>query len=168
LRGRIVIPIHDEQGELIAYVGRAPDSRIPKYRFPKGFRKSPVRFNMHRARATGARNVIVVEGFFDTFALHHAGHPAAVGLMGSTLSQHQADLLINHFDRVFLLLDGDEAGRHGALAIAKTLTTRLPLTVISLEDGTQPDQLGQAQIQRIMSKGDMMIPSRFNALSAPT
>jgi hypothetical protein len=64
LRGRIVIPIHDERGGLVAYAGRAIDAQEPKYRFPAGFRKSLVLFNLHRALATGASTVIVVEGFF--------------------------------------------------------------------------------------------------------
>jgi DNA primase len=97
-------------GELIAYAGRAINGEEPKYRFPAGFRKSLVLFNLHRALATGSRNVIVVEGFFDTLAVHQAGYPAVVGLMGSTLYRYQADLLATHFDRVVLMLDGDEAG----------------------------------------------------------
>jgi DNA primase catalytic core, N-terminal domain/CHC2 zinc finger len=52
LRGRIVIPIHNAAGELIAYAGRAIDGQEPKYRFPAGFRKSLVLFNLHRAIAT--------------------------------------------------------------------------------------------------------------------
>jgi hypothetical protein len=67
LGGRIVIPIHNEDGELIAYIGRALGDDVPKYRFPTGFKKSRVLFNLHCALATGAREVIVVEGFFDTF-----------------------------------------------------------------------------------------------------
>jgi DNA primase len=53
----------------------------------------------------------VVEGFFDTLAVHQAGYPMVVGLMGSALSRHQADLLATHFDRDLLMLDSDEAGR---------------------------------------------------------
>jgi len=150
LRGRIVIPIHNESGELIAYAGRAIDGQEPRYRFPAGFRKSLVLFNLHRASATNARTVVVVEGFFDTIAVHQAGYPA-VGLMGSTLSKHQADLLTMCFDRVVLLLDGDEAGRHGAMSIAQTLGASMSVSAISLEDGRQPDQLGPAVIHLLIS-----------------
>jgi DNA primase len=137
LRGRIVIPIHNEHGDLVAYIGRTPEDAIPKYRFPKGFRKSLVLFNLHRALATEARDVIVVEGFFDAFAVHQAGYPAVVALMGSTLSPYQADLLRTHFDRVLLMLDGDEAGRLGVATIIRTLTSRmgLPLIVITPPSG---------------------------------
>jgi DNA primase len=85
LRGRIVIPIHNAAGELIAYAGRAIDDQEPKYRFPAGFRKSLVLFNLHRAIARKARTAIVVEGFFDAISVHQAGYPV-VALMGSTVS----------------------------------------------------------------------------------
>lgn len=151
LSGRIVIPIHNEQGELIAYIGRAPDDAIPKYRFPKGFRKSLVLFNLHRACAAQARDVIVVEGFFDTFAVHQAGYPAVVSLMGSTLSPYQADLLSAHFNRVLLMLDSDDAGRHGIATIAPALAARMPVSVIELETGRQPDELTPGEIRRLLS-----------------
>jgi DNA primase len=50
------IPIHNERGELVAYAGRAIDGQGPKYRFPTGFRKSLVLFNLHRALKTATRN----------------------------------------------------------------------------------------------------------------
>src|SRR2546428_5896473 len=150
LRGRIVIPIHDEHGTLIAYVGRAIDGQEPKYRFPTGFRKSLVLFNLHRALQTGARTVIVVEGFFDALAVHQGDYPAVVALMGSTLSRPQADLLTTHFDRVLLMLDGDDAGRQGAAVIASTLAARMEVVPIRLDDGTQPDQLTPNVIQRLL------------------
>jgi DNA primase len=70
---RVVIPIHNELGELAAYCGRALDGGEPRYRFPGGFAKSEVLFNLHRARATGQEAVIVVEGFFDCLRVHQAG-----------------------------------------------------------------------------------------------
>jgi 5S rRNA maturation endonuclease (ribonuclease M5) len=123
----------------------AIDDQEPKYRLPAGFRKSLALVNLHRALATGARNIIV-EGFFDTLALHQPGYPAVIGLMGSTLSRYQADLLVSHFDRVVLMLDGDEAGRQGAMTIAQTLGVHMSVSAISLEDGRQPDQLSAAAI----------------------
>jgi DNA primase len=148
LRGRIVIPIHDERGELIAYVGRAIDGQEPKYRFPAGFRKSLVLFNLHRACRMGRPEVIVVEGFFDTFAVHQAGYRTVVALMGSTLSSYQADLLSAHFDRVILMLDGDEAGRQGTAMIAQKLASRISITEVAVEESLQPDQL---EIDRMRS-----------------
>lgn len=159
LRGRIVIPIHNAAGELIAYAGRAIDGQEPKYRFPAGFRKSLVLFSLHRAMAANASVVVVVEGFFDTIAVHQAGYPV-VGLMGSTLSRQQADLLATHFHRVVLMLDGDEAGRQGAMDIAQRLGARMSVTVISLEDGRQPDQFSSDRIRSVLQ-------SVSNAVSQP-
>jgi DNA primase len=150
LRGRIVIPIHDERGELVAYAGRAIDAQEPKYRFPRGFRKSLVLFNMHRVLKTGARTAIVVEGFFDALAVHQAGYPAVVALMGSTLSRPQADLLTTHLDRVLLMLDGDDAGQGGAAAITSGLAGRVDVVRILLNEGTQPDQLTPVVIGRLL------------------
>src|SRR6202022_645921 len=62
LRGRVVIPIYNERGELVAYAGRAIDKTPPKYRLPAGFHKSRVLFNLHRAVRSGDRTLIVVEG----------------------------------------------------------------------------------------------------------
>jgi DNA primase len=67
--------------------------------------------------------------------------------MGSTLSRHQADLLAIHFDRAMLMLDGDEAGRHGATTIAHSLEPRIHLTVVRLGDGVQPDQQSAEDLQ---------------------
>src|SRR5579864_5756946 len=112
MRGRIVIPIHNEKGELVAYGGRAIDDSEPRYKLPAGFHKSLELFNLHRA--IGENNsegrVVVVEGFFDCMKVHQAGLPA-VALMGSSLSQAQEQLLTAHFKSIHLLFDGDNAGR---------------------------------------------------------
>ena len=148
--GALSVPIHNASDELIAYAGRAIDGQEPRYRFPAGFRKSLVLFNLHRVLATAARTVVVVEGFFDTLAVHQAGYQAVVGLMGSTLSRNQTDLLTSHFDRVVVMLDGDDAGRLGAMNIAQTLGARMSVSAISLGDGRQPDHLPSREIQGIM------------------
>lgn len=150
LHGRIVLPIHDEEARLVAYVGRAIDHQQPKYRFPTGFRKSGVLFNLHRAIQTAERSVIVVEGFFDTFKVHQAGHPSVVALMGSSLSDRQADLLTEHFDHALLMLDGDPAGQSGTEAILEKLQTRMSITVLQLQEGVQPDQLASGEINSIV------------------
>jgi DNA primase len=71
--------------------------------------------------------------------------------MGSTLSPYQADLLSSYFDRVILMLDGDAAGRQGAASVAQALASRMPVTVISLQDEAQPDQLSPDEIQCLVS-----------------
>jgi DNA primase len=152
LLGRIVIPIHNVSGELIAYAGRAIDGQEPKYRFPAGFRKSLVLFNLHRAISTKTNTVIVVEGFFDAIAVHQAGYPAVVALMGSTLARSQADLLTSHFDRIMLMLDGDAAGQQGTAAIRNLLVPQVSVAVVSLQEREQPDQLMAREMQRLVQQ----------------
>ena len=113
---RIVIPIHTEDGILVAYAGRNLDQTEPRYKFPARFRKSLVLFNLHRAIHHG-KAVIVVEGFFDCFNVYQAGLPCVVALMGCSLSQQQEVLLQKHFQQVTLMLDGDNAGRRAGAII---------------------------------------------------
>lgn len=110
MAGRIVFPIHDENGLLVAHAGRSIDQTEPRYRFPARFRKSPVLFDLHRA-VVAAKSVIVVEGFFDCLRAHEAGLPCVVSLMGCSLSLRQEELLCERFQDVTLFLDGDSAGR---------------------------------------------------------
>ncbi|MGD0182361.1 MAG: toprim domain-containing protein [Terriglobales bacterium] len=146
LAGRCVIPIRDEKNQLVAYAGRAVNWEEPKYRFPAGFRKSLVLFNLDRAMQTGGRNVIVVEGFFDALKIHQAGYPTVVALMGASFSQRQSELLLSHFASVTLMLDGDEPGRRAAQFIEQLLTAKLPVKKVDLPTHIQPDQLSQAEI----------------------
>jgi DNA primase len=152
MAGRIVIPIQDEDGILMAYAGRGLDQAEPKYLFPARFRKSLVLFNLHRAVRHGKR-VVVVEGFFDCFKVHQAGLPCVVALMGCTLSRGQADFIERRFNEVVLLLDGDKAGRAASAAIAAQLVSKLSTKVVNVPDGTQPDQLSEDQIRCLCIPG---------------
>ena len=75
----------------------------------------------HRAAAAGKPAVVVVEGFFDCFQLHQAGLPPVVALMGSALYEPQQRPLLQRFQRVILLLDGDAAGRRATARLATRL-----------------------------------------------
>ena len=150
LTGRCVIPIHDENSRLVAYAGRAVKGEEPKYRFPAGFRKSQVLFNLDQATQTGGPNVIVVEGFFDALKVHQAGHPSVVALMGSSFSQRQSELLLTHFATVTVMLDGDHPGRHAAEVMAKLLRPKARVHKVELPNGVQPDQLSPAEIHVLL------------------
>jgi DNA primase len=146
---RIVIPICNRQGQIVAYAGRAINEQLPKYKLPKGFRKGRELFNVHRAAATAMPTAIVVEGYFDCMRVHQAGLPNVVALMGSSLSAHQEELLLKHFQRVLLFLDGDQAGRQGSDVIARRLASRCIVQPILLPNGVQPDHLPPAEIRQL-------------------
>jgi DNA primase len=144
---RIVIPIHDVQGRLVAYCGRSLDEALPRYRLPAGFRKSLVLFNLHRAASCGQTSAVIVEGFFDCMKVDQSGWKSVVALMGSSLSSEQERLLLGLFRRIILFLDGDAAGKAGTSAIMARLAARCDVQAIRLADGEQPDQLTEQQIQ---------------------
>lgn len=146
MEGRIVTPIHDENGALVAYAGRSLDSSAPKYRLPPRFRKSHVLFNLNRAAGKGKR-VVLVEGFFDAIRVHQAGLPCVVAMMGCSLSLRQEELLKGYFDSVVLLLDGDAAGRRASESIAARLVRAFSVRLAVISDGRQPDSLGFDQIR---------------------
>lgn len=150
LRGRMVFPIHDEGGELVAYAGRTMDGCEPRYLFPPGFHKSQVVFNLHRAVEFAARQggmAIVVEGFFDCLKVHQAGYGNVVALMGASLSDRQSELLHTYFRELVVMLDGDEAGRRAS----RMLAARWPAAYMAwVPAGCQPDQLSSEAIERIL------------------
>jgi len=152
MAGRIVIPIHNEDGILVAYAGRASNQTEPRYRFPTRFRKSLVLFNLHRAIRHGKR-VVIVEGFFDCFKVHQAGVTCVVALMGCSLSRRQRDLLEQHFEEAVLLLDGDKPGRAASATIAVQLASKLPTRLVQVPEGSQPDQLSEDQIRCLCIPG---------------
>jgi DNA primase len=151
MSGRIVIPIHNPHGQLVAYAGRALDDRPPKYKLPAGFRKALELFNLQRAVAAGGKTVIVVEGYFDCMRVHQAGFPWMVALMGSSLSAAQESSLLAHFERVVLMMDGDAAGQAASAAIAVRLSGRRSVQVVRLPDGSQPDQLSSSTIRQLLA-----------------
>lgn len=162
--GRFVIPLHNEQGELVGYAGRSlDDDSEPRYLFPsreKGFFKSRLLFNLHRVLdVSGGEGfrvfreptdfVVLVEGFFDCFKVKESGYPV-VSLLGSSLSKEQEELVCNHFKKVVLLFDGDEAGRTATDVCLQRLGRRLWVQAICLPDAVRPDQLSTQEIESVL------------------
>jgi DNA primase len=146
MRGRIAIPVHDTDGNLVAYAGRWPgDAGWPegegKYKLPKGFEKSAVLFNLHRVVPDGLEDVIVVEGYWSVFRLHQFGIENVVALMGRGFSAAQEKLLVEHFSQVILLLDGDAPGREATAAILPRLARKMYVRAPEVPEGKSPDDL---------------------------
>jgi DNA primase len=142
MHGRIVIPIHDTDGQLVAYAGRFPEDDPPegedKYKFPPNFKKSLVLYNLHRARehVHASDGLIVVEGFFSgVFALFQRGRKNVVAIMGSALSEAQEHLIVETVGprgRVLLAFDPDEAGRKGMQEAAARLVSHVFVRTVAL------------------------------------
>jgi DNA primase len=157
LRGWIALPIQDVQGHIVAYAGRYPGDPpdgLPKYRLPRGFRKSLELFNQHRAATeTTSEPLVVVEGFFGCMRVWQAGHRRVVSLMGSMLSRGQEDRiadLTGDDGHVLLLFDEDAAGRKGRAEARERLSRRVSVSVVRLAEGRQPDSLDADELLRLI------------------
>lgn len=158
LRGYIAIPIRNRDGALLAYIGRWPSEPMadkPKYKLPKGFRKSLELFNLDRAvKADASQPLLVVEGVFDCLHLVQLGYPRTVALLGSSLSNRQEILLCDAAGRsgqICLILDADAAGRKGASGAAGRLCRSCTVRVVNVgEYCQQPEQLKAQEVAALL------------------
>jgi DNA primase len=159
MAGRIAIPIHTLDGEVVAYVGRfpgEPPDGTPKYKLPQGFRKSLELFNIDRAVKEPADTpLVIVEGFFGCMALHQLSHRKVAALMGSSMSPTQEETIRRHTNRhsrVILMLDEDEAGQAGREDIAVRLSRFVFVKVHTFEEeNQQPESLTADELAMIVA-----------------
>ena len=116
-------------------------------------------FNLHRAIQSRDHTLILVEGFFDTFKTHQAGHHNVAALMGSKLSDRHVELMGTYFDQVILMLDADEAGKAATAAARTALSSILRVQIVELAAGTQPDQLASEEINQLLGGVDQDLPT---------
>jgi DNA primase len=153
-RDRIMFPIHDVSGRVIAFGGRAlAKDAQPKYlNSPETalFHKGAILYNQHRARkaAHEGAQVIVVEGYIDVIAMTSAGFEATVAPLGTALTPDQCELLWKMSEEPILCFDGDRAGRKAAY---RAIDMALPLIgpgrslgFALLPEGEDPDDLVRA------------------------
>jgi DNA primase len=153
-RDRIMFPIHDGRGRVVAFGGRAMSSEVAaKYlNSPETplFHKGSLLFNHHNARkaAHDTGQVIVVEGYVDVIAMSLAGFPQTVAPLGTALTEDQLGLLWRMADEPVICLDGDKAGRKAA---SRAIDIALPLlepgkslSFATLPDGQDPDDLARS------------------------
>lgn len=143
LRNRLIIPIHDARGRLVAFGGRAFGDDKPKYmntRETALFHKGETLFGMHRAKGVMRDGAVVVEGYFDVLQLHQQGIHQAVAPMGTALSEDHLRMIGRFTKRLVLCFDGDAAGRR---AFEKSLRLALPhgfdVRLLELPEGEDPD-----------------------------
>ncbi len=170
-RDRIMFPIHDARGRIIAFGGRAMQVDAPaKYlNSPETslFHKGAVLFNHHRARAAVHQTdtVIAVEGYMDVIALAQAGIGHAVAPLGTALTESQLDLLWKMAPEPILCFDGDKAGQraaHRAIDVALPhLKPGRSLRFAFLPDGQDPDDLvrssGREAVDMVLARARPLV-----------
>lgn len=147
-RHRIMFPIHDPQGIVIGFGGRAMGDSDAKYvNSPEGplYNKSSVLFGLFAARDAirKARSVVLVEGYFDAVACHKAGVENVVAVSGTALTEQHVKIIKRYADSVILCLDQDNAGQLAA-GRAFDLLCRAHLKILSVSlPAKDPDELIQ-------------------------
>lgn len=147
-RGRLMFPIRDEQGRVVAFSGRILDqSSAAKYvNSPETmlFKKGRVLYGLDRARKpmVEQRRALLCEGQIDVIRCHLSGFPFAVAPQGTALTEDHARLLKRYADEIVLVFDADTAGQNAALRGAEVLLREsLTVRVACLPEGEDPDSL---------------------------
>jgi DNA primase len=152
-RGRLMLPIEDARGRVIAFGGRILESGstdAPKYLNSPDtplFDKGRTLYNLHRAGplARQSGRLIVVEGYMDVIALSAAGIGECVAPMGTALTERQIEMLWRLVETPILCFDGDTAGQRAAMrALSRALPLLRPahsLKIVRLPTGLDPDDL---------------------------
>jgi len=144
-RDRVMIPIFDIRGNVIAFGGRTMSkTESRKYLNSSDsivFNKSKTLYAMNFAKKNCAEQIIMVEGYMDVISLHQYGFTNAVAGLGTAFTQDHAKLLSRYTKEVVLCYDSDEAGRKATLAALEILsTTDLKIKVMNIPDAKDADE----------------------------
>ena len=160
-RDRIMFPIHDRRGRVIAFGGRALSDDGPKYlNSPETalYHKSKELYGLYLARQRSGRldNIIVVEGYTDVVALAQFGFKNVVATSGTATTALQVEILFRAADTVVFCFDGDKAGRTAAwraleVTLAK-LKEGLQARFLFLPDGEDPDSMVRKHGEQVFAQ----------------
>ncbi len=157
---RVMFPIIDLRGNVIAFGGRIMSDQKPKYLNTSDtvvFNKSHNLFSLNNAKNSGTKQLVLCEGYMDVIALNQAGFSDAVATLGTALTNEQAMLMKRYCDEVVICYDADEAGQKAtARAISILRSVGLVVRVLNIPDGKDPDEF----IRKNGDKG----PAMFKAL----
>lgn len=188
-RDRVMYPVIDVTGNVIAFGGRVLDDSVPKYKNSSDtpvFKKSKNLYALNFARTSCAESLILCEGYMDVIAMHAAGVTNAVATLGTAITPEQARLISHYTQKVILSYDSDEAGQK-ATARALSLFDQVGMTVqvLHIEGAKDPDEYikkfgvdsfrrlldgsrtkFEFNLQRVLSKHDISQPQeKIDALS---
>jgi DNA primase len=144
-RNRLIFPIISLSGRCVAFGARIIDDGEPKYlnsRESEIYSKGEHLYGLHQARTSVSQNkeVILTEGYLDVITLHQFGFTNACGVLGTALTSEQVKRLSNLVRRVFLVFDGDRAGRQAALRSSEMILAQgLECRVIDLPEDQDVD-----------------------------
>ena len=143
-RNRVMFPIIDVSGNVIAFGGRVMDDSKPKYKNSSDtpvFKKSRNLFALNFAKNFAEESLILCEGYMDVIALHAAGFSNAIATLGTAITSEQARVLSRYTKRVIISYDADEAGQKAAKRAMQLLgEVGLEVSVLKIPDAKDPDE----------------------------
>ena len=146
---RVMFPISDLRGNVIAFGGRIMTDQKPKYLNTSDtpvFKKSENLFSLNNAKNAGSRTLMLCEGYMDVIAVTQAGFKNAVATLGTALTTEQAMLIKRYADEVIICYDADEAGQKAtARAIPILRNAGLLVRVLTIPNGKDPDEFIKSQ-----------------------
>ena len=143
-RGRIMFPVIDTAGDIIAFGGRVTDGSLPKYLNTSdtpAFQKRRNLFALNYAKNHCGEGFILCEGYMDVISLHAAGFTQAVATLGTAITPEQARIMRKYADKVIISYDSDSAGQSAAKKAFSLLgEAGIDCRILQMKDAKDPDE----------------------------
>lgn len=171
-RNRIMFPIIDTTGAVIAFGGRVMDDSKPKYlntNDTPAYKKGRNLFALNYAKDKGSERMILCEGYMDVIAMHAAGFTNAVAGLGTALTSDQARLLARYTKKIILTYDSDEAGQRATERAMQLLTdVGLEVRVLVVNGAKDPDEYikeyGATAFSKLLDESKTKFSYKANAI----
>ncbi len=171
-RNRVIYPIIDLRGNVVAFGARVTDDSKPKYINTSDtlvYKKGNGVFGLNFAKNSSEKKLVLVEGYMDVIALHQAGITNAVACLGTAFTSEQANLLSRYADELYICYDNDGAGKKAtARALSVLGKTGLHIKVVQMEGGKDADEIirtyGKERFLSLLGKSGNEIEYKLNSL----
>ena len=171
-RNRLMFPICDVRGRVIAFGGRVLDDSKPKYiNSPENvvYSKGRHLFGLNVAKKYDTKQLLIVDGYMDVISLHQRGVKNVVGALGTALTQQQGFLLRKNAEQVILSFDSDEAGQTAKIRAIDVLQNMgLDLRVLQMEGAKDPDEYiikyGNARFKNVVDRAISVLEFKIKIL----
>jgi DNA primase len=173
-RNRIMFPIIDVTGNVVAFGGRVMDNSEPKYLNSSDtpiFKKSRNLFALNYAKSACSESIILCEGYMDVIALHNAGFTNAVATLGTAITPEQARIMARYTKKVNISYDSDSAGIRAANRALSILTeVGLEVRVLKYSGAKDPDEFikkfGADKFRQVIDRGRTRFDYNLEAVLA--
>lgn len=173
-RSRIMFPIFDLRGNVIAFGGRVLDSSQPKYmNSPETevYHKGKHLYAMNFAKGSCAKQIILAEGYMDVISLHQSGIINAVAPLGTALTENQGKLLKKYTEEIVLSFDSDNAGQSAAIRSVDLLSELgCNVKVLKVPSGKDPDEFiktkGVDEFRRLLNSAKTVVDFKHDLIDS--